>query len=227
MRPEYLTRHLDIIDPKVAASKQIHVIGAGAIGSFTVLSLAKMGFSNITVYDTDVVDPENMNCQFYPIEAIESRKLDALKTLISSYTGVNINTIPLRVGKDDADYSDIITGDFLVVAVDNMKAREYVYRNAWATEYLIDPRMAAEYCTMEVVRQGSDRTSYEGTLFSDSDAVQERCTAKSTVYTSTMIAGQVVKAIKDITMNNNYMRTLEWDIANNRLLAWDSEGNKL
>ena len=223
MRPEYLTRHLDIINPELAASKKIHVVGAGAIGSFTVLSLAKMGFTDITVYDDDHIDPENMNCQFYPINMIEAKKVDALGQLILDYTGVEIKKVDGRLNKS----SGVLQGDFLILAVDNMKARKEIYRNCWATDTLIDPRMAAEYCTMEVVRQGDDTSSYEGTLYTDEEAVQERCTAKSTVYTSTMIAGQIVKAVKDISTNKNYIKTLEWDIDSNALLSWNNEGAKV
>ena len=222
MRPEFLTRHLDLLDPALAASKKIHIIGAGAIGSFTALSLAKMGFTDITVYDDDVIDPENMNCQFYPISMIERKKVDALKELISDYTMVDITTVDSRV-----DSTTLFQGDFLIVAVDNMKTRKEVFESCWATDTLIDPRMAAEYCTMEVVRQGEDTSSYKGSLFSDSEAVQERCTAKSTIYTSIMIAGEVCKAVKDITKNESYIRSLEWDIGSGSRLAWNSMGTKL
>jgi len=222
MRPEYMTRHLDILDPKLAASKKITVIGAGAIGSFTVLSLAKMGFTDITVYDDDVIDPENMNCQFYPISMIERKKVDALKELITDYTGVNINAIDGRVGEDS-----VFEGDFLICAVDNMKTRKNLFQYSWACDTLIDPRMAAEYCTMEVLRQGESTANYNATLYTDEDAVQERCTAKSTVYTSVLIAGEICKAVKDITKGESYIKSLEWDIGSGSRLAWNSMGTKL
>lgn len=221
MRDIYLTRHRDILDPELARSKRITVIGAGAIGSFVVLSLAKMGFTNITVYDDDVIDPENMNCQFYPISRIGDYKVNALYDQVLEYTGVKILDISDRVGK-----GHMFEGDYLICAVDNMETRKDLL-NGWATQYLIDPRMGAEYATLEVVKQGDNLESYTNTLFSDKDAVQERCTAKSTVYTSMMIAGQVCKVVKDTTMQLDYMRTMDWSIKHNSMEAWSSQGSRL
>ena len=52
---EYLVRQLDILPPEQTITP-ITIIGAGAIGSFVALSLAKMGFDDITVYDFDKIE---------------------------------------------------------------------------------------------------------------------------------------------------------------------------
>jgi tRNA A37 threonylcarbamoyladenosine dehydratase len=73
---KYLTRQSDLI-PEAILSTPITVVGAGAIGSFTVLTLAKMGFNNITVFDDDEIDFVNINNQFYRISDIGKKKVDA------------------------------------------------------------------------------------------------------------------------------------------------------
>ena len=51
-------RQLDLCPPD-KLTFPITVIGAGAIGSATVVTLAKMGWSNITVYDEDDLADHN------------------------------------------------------------------------------------------------------------------------------------------------------------------------
>lgn len=224
MKPEYLTRQSDLI-PEHALQASITIIGAGAIGSFTALSLAKMGYSDITVYDDDVIEEENMNCQFYPIDSIGLNKVDALKGLIKQFTGVEIKAHAERV-----DNTKIFRSDILIAAVDNMSVRKFLFKDCFGGSLFIDPRMSAEYATIETVHFQDHQkrfSGYEKTLYTDEEAVQERCTAKSTIYTVLLIAGQIAKIVKDVSMQSPYARTIDWDIANNRMMAWDSNGDKL
>ena len=43
----------------------IHVIGCGALGSWLVFFLLKMGFKNITVYDFDTIEEHNLPNQCF------------------------------------------------------------------------------------------------------------------------------------------------------------------
>ena len=57
-------RQLDIVNID-KLQVPIIVVGAGAIGSFVTLALAKMGCGNITSYDMDTVEEHNLPNQFY------------------------------------------------------------------------------------------------------------------------------------------------------------------
>jgi len=221
MKPEYLSRHYDILPPE-ATNKSIVVVGAGAIGSFTVLALAKMGYTNIKVYDFDTVENENMNCQFYPVFSIGQPKVEALKSMIKTFCDVNI-----EVFNEEVNDGHMFIADYLICAVDSMKVRKMLYEKCNASMFLIDPRMGAEYASMEVIACNDTkerRESYEKSLYSDSEAVQERCTAKSTIYTVMLIAGQIAKVVKDTSTRNSYLRTLDWNIRENSLLGWADTG---
>jgi len=52
-------RQMNIVPPE-KLSFPITVIGAGAIGSATVVTLAKMGCSDITVWDSDTLEDLNI-----------------------------------------------------------------------------------------------------------------------------------------------------------------------
>lgn len=212
---DHLMRQLDII-PTDVLNEPITIIGAGAVGSFTALSLAKMGFTDITVYDFDMIEIENMNCQFYRMNDIGTPKVQALGNLIQDFTGEKI----------DIKNEKYVGGSFpgiVISAVDNMKVRRLIWDShksiAFMTKLIIDPRMAAEQGLIFAMNpmDQKDIKAYELSLYTDEKALQERCTAKSTMYTSLFLAGQVCKIVKDFTTSNGkkYTRITTWNIGEN------------
>lgn len=220
-REEFITRHRDLINP-TALARKIVIVGAGAIGSFVALSLAKMGYHNLHVYDFDTVETENIGAQFFSVESIGKKKVVALQEMVLQFTGIQIYAYDYRILKED-----VVDTDILISAVDSMEVRTLLANNS-NCNWLIDPRMGAEYATMSTVKMANvdAYTDYKKTLFTDSEAVQERCTAKTTIYTVLLIAGEVVKAVKDITMEQEPITALDWNIKQNAMLAF-SNGRKL
>ena len=221
MEQVHLTRQLDVIPLDVLGHK-IQVIGAGAVGSFTALNLAKMGFSDITVYDYDTIDNENMNCQFYRMSDIGRPKVVALKEIINEFTGVEITAV-------NKPYLGGTLPGIVISAVDSMDVRRKIweehYLKAFNTPLIIDPRMSVEFAMAYAMNpmDRDDNKSYHATLYSDHEAVQERCTAKSTVYTATMLAGLVCTIVKSrLTQeeDGDYIRNAQWDIPTGSMQAW-------
>jgi molybdopterin/thiamine biosynthesis adenylyltransferase len=218
----HLTRQLEIIPLDVLGNK-ITIVGAGAIGSFVTLSLAKMGFCDITVFDDDNIDIENMNCQFFRFSDIGKPKVEALKELVKDFTGVEI------VAKNEQYTGGMFQG-IVISAVDSMEARRLVWENhkevAIATKLVIDPRMGAEtaLCYAMSPMDPKDVTSYEKTLYSDENAVHERCTAKSTMYTVLALSSHVCKVVKDyLCADKRYTRVCEWSIKENVQKCWPNK----
>lgn len=215
---DHLIRHYDILPPE-NCKIPITVIGAGAIGSFAVLALAKMGFEDITVYDFDTVDIENMNCQFYPHSAIGKKKVDALKELIKDFTNVDINAI-------DGKYEKGIFKGIVITAVDSMAARKLVFDNhkdiAMGVQYIIDPRMSAEFATLNTYCPTNEEQvkQYAKTLYSDEEATAERCTSKATMYTVGMISGLVAKTVKDIVTEGDVLKSADWCIKGDDFISY-------
>lgn len=215
MKHAHLTRQLDII-PVQSLGMPVTIIGCGAIGSFLGLSLAKMGLANITLYDHDTVSIENMSNQFFPFSAIDTNKATALQQLIQDFTRIKVTAHPFKFEADPVSVMQL--RGVVVVAVDSMEARRNIFEAikmyGFGVTHIIDPRMGAEEFHMYTIqpRVVEDQATYEKTLYSDSEAVQERCTAKSTVYTSTLASGMVVKAIKNILLKEAYPRVTLWNI---------------
>jgi molybdopterin/thiamine biosynthesis adenylyltransferase len=218
---EHLTRQLDLI-PTSVLGEPITIIGAGAIGSFATLSLAKMGFTNITVFDYDTVDVVNMNSQFYRFKDIGRTKVAALEDLVHEFTGVRIKTGVFKYAG-----GQVFPG-IVVSAVDSMEARKLIWEahkeRGFRTKLIIDPRMSAEFCALYAASPMDRETKYGNSLFDDKDAVQERCTAKATMYTVGPIAGLVAKVVKEFLTEGTYTKTIQWDLKANHFQGWRTKG---
>ena len=199
---------------------QINIIGAGAIGSFASLQLAKMGFTNQKVWDFDTVSIENMNCQFYRFKDIGKPKVNALQELVHDFTNEKISVVNDKWTMDQGQR------DIIILAVDSMEVRKEIWtvikENLFGVKYVIDSRMGSEAALMYVMNpfDQKDISAYEKTLYSNEDAVAERCTAKATIYTANLLSGMVVKAVKDIATGGHYPRVSQWNIKDNQLIQW-------
>ena len=72
-----LNKHLEFIQPS-NYTKEIHVIGIGAVGSRVAEQLARLGFDNIHIYDFDIVEDTNITNQIYMHSDLGLPKTQAL-----------------------------------------------------------------------------------------------------------------------------------------------------
>lgn len=206
----FLTRQSDII-PSSVLNTPIVIIGAGAVGSHTTISLARMGFCNITLYDGDYVDDVNFNNQGFNLHQLGHNKAKATAQNVYNAIGIEVTAIPeMFKGMERVPINSIV-----IAAVDSMSARKLIY-NVTDTTWFIDPRMAAEKAKLFVINRNRDK-SYEKSLHSDENSVRENCTAKATIYCASLLSGLVVKAVKDIVTDKPYTKNLFWDIENNQV----------
>jgi len=216
IKKEHLVRQADLI-PLDALNTRVTIIGAGAIGSFSAFALAKMGYNDIHVFDFDEVSVENMNAQMYRFSDIGGQKVECLKEIIKDFANVDIVA-------HDCKYEGEVFQDIVVAAVDNMATRKMIYEAhrdmPYITSLYIDPRMAIEYAYIQAFNPNDKEQCglYEKTLFSDDNAIQDRCTNKSTIYTSQLIGATIAKIIKDITTNKRHINRMMWDIAGNDVM---------
>lgn len=217
---EHLTRQLDLI-PVELLNKPITIIGAGAIGSFAALQLVKAGFTNLEVWDHDKVSVENMSCQFYRFADIGQYKVMALYNLVKDFTNESIK-IRAELWQAESTLRGIV-----VVAVDSMEVREQIFTQIKAgcfqVEHIIDPRMGAETALMYTMNPWTEEEVYRKTLYTDANAVQERCTAKSTIYTANLLSGLVTKAVKNLVCKQPYPRVTHWDIGANQMNSYTKD----
>ncbi len=186
-------RQLDLL-PLDACNAPVTIIGAGAVGSFTTLTLAKMGMTDLTVFDDDVVDAHNLPTQFFRAEDLGKLKVDALADLVRAFEGTEIRTVPRRF--DGGSLSGIVVG-----AVDSMASRAAVwesFRFNPAVRLFIDARMGGLVSIVRPVRpcDAGDARRYERTLHSDDEAAPEPCSARAILFTVLAIASTVARLVR-------------------------------
>ena len=98
---------------------RIAILGCGAIGSFTAMSLAKMGFLNFEIYDFDTVEEHNLPNQFFGWRDITHRKLDLTFTNMKDMNrDADINTGTIISNKTT------LKSEIVISCVDKMDVRK-------------------------------------------------------------------------------------------------------
>lgn len=197
------TRQRSFLDPEVfnVSNKRIDIIGVGATGSYVAFQLAKMGISNIHVWDDDKVEPHNLPNQLYGIEDVGKFKVDALRDNIKKFTNIDIITHNERVTKDTG-----MLGDIVFLLPDSMAARKEIYENCLKlglTQICIETRLSATQGRVYAFNPTEllDQNRWEGTLYSDEEAEVSECGTKIMMgASSSMVASiavwQFIKWVK-------------------------------
>lgn len=180
-------RQQDVVDQPRLATTKITVIGAGAIGSFVVLGLAKIGATVITVYDFDVVKEHNLSNQWYTPADIGHFKVQALARLVAQMTGAHIEGVPEAFGSQGGS-------EVTICAVDSMDNRIQIWRDLHPRPQLyVDARMGAEVGKLFCV--GPFGSWYEDQLHPSAEAFRAPCTARATMYCASGLAAMVCAQI--------------------------------
>ena len=172
----------------------ITVIGAGAIGSATVLTLAKMGCSNITVWDDDILEELNVPSQMCKPTCVGRPKVDALRELVFELTEAEVTP-------RNARYRGQRLEGVVIAAVDNMATRQAIWQKVKfkpSVPLLIDPRMGGEFARVYCVRP-TDPDSvafYEQNLYDGSESERLPCSARAIIYCPTVVGGLVAVLVK-------------------------------
>lgn len=187
-------RHWHMIDVNRLHTTPIKVIGCGSVGSFTTLSLVKMGAHNIEVWDDDLIDEVNISNQFYRIKDIGEFKCDALQSLIRDFEGIEIRNNATKCNGTQA------MSGIVIVALDSMLPRLRIWdsiKNKQDVQLFIDPRMGGRVARIYAVNPMNGIAEYEKTLYTDDDSAPERCTERTIIYNVQGISSMICKLIED------------------------------
>jgi len=209
------TRQLDMVNLERLAGTPITIIGAGAVGSFTALALAKMGASDLTVFDPDSVEPHNLPNQFYRLQDLGKAKVEALGEIIRDYAGVEIKARPEKFG--DQPLSGIV-----IAAVDGMEERKLIWRQVRQSIQVmlfIDTRMGSEVARLYAVNPLTDGPAYARTLYPSREAIQEPCTRRAISYTALGLAALTCGKVKKFLQNQPFHPALAMDFRLGHLMA--------
>jgi hypothetical protein len=170
-------KHMSVFNPADYGHMSILVIGAGAVGSSIALGLAKLGLTNITVMDDDIVEPHNLPNQYvYGPDDVGRRKVTALEYAIERATETSVNVEGKRYESGKLQY------DVVFMCVDTMAARKLITnaglfinpRVKWAFDTRIDAYQGMSYAFQpQDLRQ---LASFREVLYDDAEVTHERGT---------------------------------------------------
>ena len=203
-------RQLDVLDVSRLSQIPITVIGAGAVGSFATLALAKSGAERIRVFDDDTVEPHNLPNQWYRLADVGRRKVDALRELVGEMTGVLIDAQPFR-------FDGIGATEVTLCCVDSMDMRINLWRDLTPRPSLyIDARMGAEVGVVLCV--GPFGSWYDDTLYPSSEVFRAPCTAKATMYCASGLAAFIASQVANYASDRPVKPDMTVDFRNALIL---------
>ena len=114
-----LAKQAEYFDPS-NLEEEIHIIGLGAIGSTLVEQLARMGFTNLHLYDFDEVEPKNLvNQNFYISDVGKSKVLAVINNI------KNINE-EVKIICHEHGYKDQPLKGYVFLCVDSIELRHKI-----------------------------------------------------------------------------------------------------
>lgn len=209
------SRQINIFDPE-EFNKPVHVIGAGAVGSWLAFSLAKMGIQNIHIYDFDEVGMHNLPNQLFGLHDIDGNKAIKIANIIRKFTGYRVRGRNVKV-----DGTQPLQG-IVFMLTDTMASRKKIYdmsiRNNPNIDLLIETRMDLRGGRIYAIdpKNIEQTKRYEETLYSDDESEVSACGVSQTVLPTAI--GIVSNAIWKLL---NYIN--EEDFPNETLVDFSNE----
>ncbi len=118
LEAQLVARHTPEIQTKIKKGR-VGIAGAGGLGSNIAAALARIGIGTLIVADFDVVEPSNLNRQYYFIDQLGMSKVTALQETIRRINpGVEVRAICEKITPDNLKkhFSEI---DVMVEAFDD------------------------------------------------------------------------------------------------------------
>lgn len=193
--------------------REIHVVGAGSLGSFTVQLLVKMNpiwRCPTMVWDFDKVEEHNVNNQLYQQSDTGNFKVDSLSAIVKNLGGPNLVTLKSAVD-EKTDFRGVV-----IVAVDSMAARKNILESCKfnaGVDYLIEGRMGGHLSRVFGLdpKHPEAIERYRAFLYDDKDAQNPICATNETVPALWIASAAMVKMLllycQAPFLRNNFVHT--------------------
>lgn len=195
----------EFIDSKKVSGWSVKVFGIGSIGSNLIKQLALVGFKDITGYDFDTVDRDNIGSQEFRQEHIGKKKTDAIKHLMKHDFGFDVTVVDGKITEKTEILPELNTIYFC--GFDSLEARKLLWDKlkpfpiVWGESrigrsnqrfYFVDLRNP----DVEWV------TQYEQTLDPKGPRVELICGEKGCYPSNAELVGKIVKQCVNIAEGN-------------------------
>jgi len=185
-------RQRGLVPPERLARCGAVVIGVGAIGRQVALQLAALGVHRMTLFDDDIVQPENLAPQGYWPEDLHQAKVHATGEICRRiHPALNITCVAERFKRSTS--LKALGNAVVFCCVDSIVTRRLIWDTLHRSAYFfVDGRMNAEVMRVLASAEPAVDVDYERTLFTGDEAFVGTCTARSTNYAASIAAGLMV-----------------------------------
>src|SRR6056297_322736 len=110
---------------KETLSKEtVGIAGAGGLGSNAAVALARSGIGQIIIVDFDVVEESNLNRQYYFLDQLGMKKVDALTQNIHRINPqITIDSVQLKLEQGQM-HIPFVSTDIIIEALDDAKTKK-------------------------------------------------------------------------------------------------------
>ncbi len=111
---------------------RIHVIGCGSVGSTVAENLVRMGITNLTIWDMDVVEAHNLANQMFRQKDIGKPKVDAVAEILAEINPDITGSLQL---KPNGWTGQLLSG-FVFLCVDNIELRRQIVEKHMNSKFI-------------------------------------------------------------------------------------------
>jgi molybdopterin/thiamine biosynthesis adenylyltransferase len=208
-----LSRHISVFNP-ANVLEQVHIIGAGATGSFVAQMLVRMGVAVINIYDFDKVEIHNIPNQSFDTRHLEKSKVEALASILKDINpDVVVNIFDKEVKEEDIAQLE----GYVFMLIDSMKARKTLWEACKANDKIIhywESRLGSDQARVYSIalEKGKDYRRYEQDFYDDDKAEVSACGTSITVLPIVLqTASLMIVQFIDLVMKNDtdtYFKTI-------------------
>lgn len=211
MHEDKYIRQRGLVDSKIFETP-ICLIGAGGIGSITGITLAKMGFKDISIWDGDRVELHNLANTFYQRTAINFTKSVALHFAMYSHNKevkINMNSF----------WTKQKLAGLVISTVDRMSVRKEIFKHVLKNNKVtgfIDARMArqnAEIYTIDPINK-DDVQFYNSKLWDSEEIEFVPCTEKAIIYNTVWCGSMICNQARLLLQKMIYQKGIGYDFDN-------------
>lgn len=206
--PTLNTAHMEkLFDPRLACP--IDLVGVGSVGSQIAKKLAKTGFTDIRVWDDDVVASHNVPMSEYGTCHIGMPKVLALQQRIEEDTGVVIDAMQKKYQEEAFRRQSVV-----ISSVDDMDVRLNIWnqiQGKLSIPFFCETRMEGAFIDVLALRpyQREDITRYKALWFPNSESRKHVCGTHGIIYATSRAADVVTANITQFLSGEPY----EWRYA--------------
>lgn len=208
-----LSRHISVFNPDNVLYP-IHIIGAGATGSFVAQILARMGVPVLNIYDFDTVEIHNIPNQSFDTRHLEKSKVEALASILKDINpDIVVNTFNKEVKEEDVNGLE----GYVFMLIDSMKARKQLWETCKTNDKIIhywESRLGSDQARVYSIalEKDKDYRRYETDFYDDEKAEVSACGTSITVLPIVLqTASLMIVQFIDLVMKNDtvtYFKTI-------------------